>query len=154
MILLAMEYMFGSLIKKMSHRFFTKINQLAFLPRILILWGLLWGFLGLTLFFIGLAGLYYRGMIIFVLFLTCIFSIYIGKKIKIGQDLRVFFKNTRSFFRKDLISLIFLLAIFAFLLIDFFAALAPELGYDALWYHLTLPKIWLMNHQIDRKSVV
>lgn len=23
----------------------------------------------------------------------------------------------------------------------------PELGFDALWYHLTLPKLWLMNHQ-------
>jgi hypothetical protein len=29
------------------------------------------------------------------------------------------------------------------LLINLIGALGPELGFDALWYHLTLPKIWL-----------
>lgn len=28
--------------------------------------------------------------------------------------------------------------------INFIAALGPELGFDALWYHLTIPKIYLM----------
>ena len=27
-------------------------------------------------------------------------------------------------------------------------ALGPELGFDALWYHLTIPKIWLEAHRI------
>src|SRR3989344_755223 len=27
-------------------------------------------------------------------------------------------------------------------------ALGPEIGFDALWYHLSLPKIWLQNHSI------
>lgn len=30
-----------------------------------------------------------------------------------------------------------------------FGALAPELSFDALWYHLTLPKIFLMQHGIN-----
>ena len=30
-----------------------------------------------------------------------------------------------------------------------FGALAPELSFDALWYHLTLPKIFLMQNGIN-----
>ncbi len=32
--------------------------------------------------------------------------------------------------------------------VNFVGALGPELGFDALWYHLTIPKIWLMQHKI------
>lgn len=32
-------------------------------------------------------------------------------------------------------------------LINFVAVLGPEIGYDALWYHLTLPKLWLLKQQ-------
>lgn len=35
-----------------------------------------------------------------------------------------------------------LLVIFNFLL-----AFTPEIGFDALWYHLTLPKLWLLKQQ-------
>ncbi|HBC44574.1 TPA: hypothetical protein DCZ81_00200 [Candidatus Collierbacteria bacterium] len=37
---------------------------------------------------------------------------------------------------------IILLAILNFLLV-----FTPEMGFDALWYHLTLPKLWLLKHQ-------
>ena len=33
-------------------------------------------------------------------------------------------------------------------LINLIGALGPELGFDALWYHTTIPKIWLANHKI------
>ena len=33
-------------------------------------------------------------------------------------------------------------------LINLIGTLGPELGFDALWYHLTLPKIWLSEHLI------
>jgi 4-amino-4-deoxy-L-arabinose transferase-like glycosyltransferase len=42
-----------------------------------------------------------------------------------------------------LLSLIGILA-----LVNLVGALGPELGFDALWYHLTIPKIWLQNHHI------
>ncbi len=32
--------------------------------------------------------------------------------------------------------------------INILGALGPEIGFDALWYHLTLPKIWLAEHSI------
>lgn len=33
-------------------------------------------------------------------------------------------------------------------LTNLIGALGPEIGFDALWYHLTLPKIWLSHHKI------
>lgn len=32
--------------------------------------------------------------------------------------------------------------------LNLIGALAPELAFDALWYHLTLPKLYLVNHSI------
>ena len=33
-------------------------------------------------------------------------------------------------------------------IINLIGALGPELGFDALWYHLTLPKIYLSEGKI------
>ncbi|MBI2008048.1 hypothetical protein HYS82_00100 [Candidatus Amesbacteria bacterium] len=33
-------------------------------------------------------------------------------------------------------------------LVNLIGALGPEIGFDALWYHLTLPKIWLQHQEI------
>lgn len=33
-------------------------------------------------------------------------------------------------------------------LVNLVGALGPELGFDALWYHLTIPRIWLAAHRI------
>ncbi len=32
-------------------------------------------------------------------------------------------------------------------LLNFLLVFTPEFGFDALWYHLTLPKLWLLKHQ-------
>lgn len=32
--------------------------------------------------------------------------------------------------------------------VNLVGALGPELGFDALWYHLTIPRIWLLEHKI------
>lgn len=73
-----------------------------------------------------------------VIFLTLAFisvvSFYYYNKIKFN-------------FKLPKISLILLL-ILTQTLINLIGALGPELGFDALWYHLTLPKIFLLNHQI------
>ena len=46
----------------------------------------------------------------------------------------------------DKLSKIFLILIILQLLVNLIGALGPEIGFDALWYHLTLPKIWLQRH--------
>ena len=39
--------------------------------------------------------------------------------------------------------------LFLIVIVNLIGALGPELGFDALWYHLTLPKIFLMWHKIE-----
>lgn len=43
---------------------------------------------------------------------------------------------------------IFSLLIFGMMLINLIGALGPETSFDSLWYHLTIPKIFLQNHGI------
>jgi len=31
--------------------------------------------------------------------------------------------------------------------LNFLGVFTPEIGFDALWYHLSLPKLWLLKHQ-------
>lgn len=39
------------------------------------------------------------------------------------------------------------LIFFCFVVINFLGVFVPEIGFDALWYHLTLPKLWLLKKQ-------
>ncbi len=45
--------------------------------------------------------------------------------------------------RSALIKFLLLVALGTSFFINFLGALSPELGFDALWYHLTLPKLYL-----------
>ena len=49
-------------------------------------------------------------------------------------------------FKKDYFLLIFLIVAQA--IVNLIGSLGPELGFDALWYHLTIPKLYLENHSI------
>jgi len=48
--------------------------------------------------------------------------------------------------KKKLIVLIWIPIVFLGIL-NFFTAFTPEIGFDALWYHLTLPKLWLFKQK-------
>ncbi len=57
--------------------------------------------------------------------------------------------NFISTFRKtDRISQTLLLLLLVSAVVNLLGALGPELGFDALWYHLSLPKIWLLRESI------
>ena len=127
----------------------NKIYRLPILEKLLISWGLFWGILGLFLFGLGLIGLFYRFLIILIFVVYSIGFLFLGRKFILWQDLKLFFKNIYNNLIKDRVLIIFALIFLLFFILNFLAALAPELGYDALWYHLTLPKIWLMTHQIS-----
>jgi hypothetical protein len=49
----------------------------------------------------------------------------------------------------DKITLFLILLLFIQASINLIGAFGPEIGFDALWYHLTLPKIWLQRTSID-----
>ncbi|HZQ29514.1 MAG TPA: glycosyltransferase family 39 protein [Patescibacteria group bacterium] len=60
----------------------------------------------------------------------------------------VFFRRKILKFRPKLKLNLPLALILLLILVNLVGALGPELGFDALWYHLTLPKIYLINHKI------
>jgi hypothetical protein len=43
---------------------------------------------------------------------------------------------------------LFMLLFIVLALVNLIGALGPELAFDALWYHLTLPQLFLLNHSI------
>lgn len=92
-----------------------------------------------TIFFLGISGWLYPSVIlpISVLFILIGFFLLRSKK-PILKQLSQF-----TFFSKILLFLLLGQA-----LVNFIGALGPELAFDALWYHLTLPKLYLQHHQI------
>lgn len=57
-------------------------------------------------------------------------------------------RNWFNLFGQPPIVVVFLTLIILQALVNLVGVLGPELGFDALWYHLTLPKIYLENHSI------
>ncbi|MEK7450743.1 MAG: glycosyltransferase family 39 protein [Patescibacteria group bacterium] len=96
------------------------------------------------IFVLGLLGLLYReNVIIFsLLYIAVIVLAYRKKIINVLKLIRIE-KTPNINFSFVLITLIVSLA-----LVNLIGVLGPELGFDALWYHLTLPKIYLNTHMI------
>lgn len=116
------------------------------------------GIYSYLIFGIGLAGLLYRLNIILATFLFGLVVTYFYRK-RIRMKLLQSFKRLKriqmgigtSIMQNKLLALCLLILILQGL-INFIGVLGPELGFDALWYHLTLPKIYLINHSISYVS--
>jgi hypothetical protein len=48
---------------------------------------------------------------------------------------------------KKLIKTLVIVPIIILAILNLLTVFTPEIGFDALWYHLTLPKLWLFKHQ-------
>lgn len=94
------------------------------------------GVFGYCIFLLGLTGLLYKQTVWVVAFFYCfILLLYYQKKIQ------------KIFQKKIKFSYVFLV-LFLLILTNLIGVFGPELGFDALWYHLTLPKLYLTNHAI------
>ena len=98
------------------------------------------GIYSYLIFGLGILGLLYKQTIIIVTALTLLFSLLFLSR-----------KNIWVFrLPKKLTFSVFLTILLVIqVLVNLVGALGPELGFDALWYHLTLPKIYFENHSID-----
>jgi len=97
-------------------------------------------------YLLGLLKILYRPVI--YLFLAGSF-VYLARKLfsypkMFSFELREFKKSTSRGFFSSLLVVFILLQIF----FNLIGALAPEIGFDALWYHLALPKIYLTLHRL------
>ncbi len=100
------------------------------------------GIYSYVIFSLGVLGLLNKN-IVGLLSVVFVFGtiIYFFKTFRITkQNLTPAFKNKFTFL---LLALLFVQAI-----INFIGAFGPELSFDALWYHLTLPKLFIQNHSI------
>lgn len=100
------------------------------------------GIFSYCIFFIGLAGFLYKPLLILC---TILFwgGFFLWKKELVGT----LFQKIKTIHHSPLIffSLIYLLIQ---VVINFVGLLGPEIGFDATWYHLTLPKLYLLYHTV------
>ena len=104
------------------------------------------GIYSYLIFAIGLLELLYKESIFLLTIIYILVLIYFfkNKLIESFHKLKILSANIKRY--KFEYFLILLLTIQA--AVNLIGALGPELGFDALWYHLTLPKIYLLNHAI------
>lgn len=64
--------------------------------------------------------------------------------------IRNLFKKVHAYknFKLDIFSFVLILCLILQALVNLIGALGPELAFDALWYHLTFPKLYLENQAI------
>lgn len=119
---------------------------------------LLIGVYSYIIFTLGILGLIYKPIVFLVstvYLLTCVyyfrtslanFSNFVKHKKKFLVKINR--KNLISALTKDKFAylLLFLLSLQAF--VNLIGVFAPEISFDALWYHLTLPKIYILQHTI------
>lgn len=101
---------------------------------------ILLGIYSYLIFSLGVLGVLYKSAItvVTIIFITASF-LYFKKKPEDFPTLNIKNEKIRSYF------LLFLLLT----LTNLIGTLGPEISFDSLWYHLTLPKIFLENHRID-----
>ena len=101
---------------------------------------LLLGIYGYLILLLGFLSLLNRDNILVLTISSIFVFIYINRK-----NLRFSF-NLNKLKEKGLFFNLLLAIITITAVVNLLGALAPELAFDALWYHLTLPKLYLLNH--------
>ncbi len=108
------------------------------------------GVYGYLLFALGLANILYKDQIIIMsLAYLLLISLYYRKiifdyftQLKLPVLSLSFLRESGNYF------IILLVLFIALVFLNLIGAMVPELAFDALWYHLTIPKIYLLNHSI------
>lgn len=99
------------------------------------------GLYGYLIFLLGISGLLYKEVILTFSIIYLFLVLFLN--LKFSNIIFNFKKYNFSKVSKILISLMSLQV-----LVNLIGAMGPELSFDALWYHLTIPKVFLENHKI------
>jgi len=108
----------------------------------MFLFALLIGIYSYIIFFLGLIGILYPTVIVLLTLTFFISAVFIKR-----QNLRNAFSQSINFPKNKLL-LIFSILFILQAVVNIIGALGPELAFDALWYHLTIPKLWLNANKI------
>lgn len=103
------------------------------------------GFYSYFIFILGAYGFLYKNTILLgsILFVTILSSVFYKRNLI--SPLFLIIKKGK---RKDRFTFFILLLIILQVVVNFIGVLGPELSFDALWYHLVLPKLFLQEHRI------
>ena len=102
------------------------------------------GIYSLLIFGLGLSGRLNDPMTYLFSMIFIIFIVYF-----LVKGTSKIFKNKYLWeFKKDKIGLFLVVILISSCLINLIGALGPELNFDSLWYHLTIPKIFLKENKI------
>jgi len=112
------------------------------------------GIYAYIIFFLGIFGLLYKPLIIGITSVFIGFIILWSKQkiISILYKILRFIQHDRRLVlvyiknNKVVFTLMILIVLQAF--VNIIGVFGPELAFDALWYHLTLPKLYLVHHSI------
>lgn len=109
---------------------------------------ILLGIYSYLIFTLGVFGLLYKPLIFTttVLFFLILLVIYRSKLLRFIQKFS-FQRQIESIKSNKLFSFL-LLVLLTQALVNLVGVFGPEISFDALWYHLTLPKLFIENHQI------
>ena len=105
-------------------------------------WSVACGIFSYYLFFLGLIGQLNYPLILIG---TALFLLYSYFLVKWWWSWTYIFSWLKSL---DTVEKTALFLIVLQVLVNLVGALGPELGYDAVWYHLTIPRIWLLEQRI------
>lgn len=114
---------------------------------LMFIFALLIGIYTYVIFFMGLGGLLYKEAVIGVTVVFWLLVIWYYRKGLLKCFKKILNQVQDEKNKKLLLFFGFLLGLQAG--VNLIGALGPELAFDALWYHLTLPKLWLQNHSIE-----
>ena len=109
------------------------------------------GIYAYLIFALGLAGVLYKDVVVVISisFWTILFLWKTrAREIHIKELLHSFHSLTALLVKQKLATCLVLLLLFQ-AIVNLIGALGPELAFDSLWYHLTIPKVWLLNHSIS-----
>jgi len=126
-----------------------RIRAVSFPEKALFAFGLGLGVLAYGTYLLGLLGILYRPVLwILIISLSLLFarnaySYFVLIYAKLSEHFR-----NKSFKHIDAFSRLLLSLIFLHFILNLVGALAPEIGFDALWYHLALPKLYLTSHRV------
>lgn len=102
------------------------------------------GIYSYLVFALGILGILYKNNIIAATIIYLGFVLfYLFKTKKILKPAKINF---------DKISVFLIFLVILQVLINLIGVLGPEISFDSLWYHLTLPKLYLINHSISHIS--
>ena len=104
------------------------------------------GIYSYIIFALGLSGLLFKNYIVSITVLYLLFCSYWYRK-PLTSFVIIFFDSIKRA-RNNVLAPIFIGIFFLQAFINLVGALGPELGFDALWYHLTIPKLYLENHSV------